>query len=339
METIINKTILYAYFSGMATPIQKKAIETWLVGTDNRAQYYQWLHEWELAHLQTAPNWQPAFAQTAARLNTPFRATESGEEPTRTNWFWRSANAWLVAATLALLLGGWLFVDVIRYETVQTGFGETRALTLPDGSTVTLNANSAVRFNRFGFGTQLPNYLSAIQPSRRVYMTGEADFRVRHLPNHQHFVVITPKGLNVTVLGTEFTILGRARKTQVTLRSGKVELTLAQKNEQLPLTMQPGDVVILEPTGQFARRRINNPEAAAAWKNHRFTFEQTSLGEVAALLEENYGLRVTIASPELAARTVSGSFPAHNADDVLKLMADLLQINYTRDNDRVLFTD
>jgi len=274
METVINKTVLYAYFSGTVTPVQKKLIETWLAETENRAQYYQWLHEWELAHLQTAPDWQPAFSRIETRLNTPFRVIQPDEEPTRTNWFWRRDYAWIVAASLTLLLGGWLFVDVIRYETVQTGFGETRALTLPDGSTVTLNANSSVRFNRFGFGTQLPNYLSAIQPSRRVYLTGEADFRVRHLPNHQHFVVLTPKGLNVTVLGTEFTVLGRARKTQVALRSGKVELTLAQKSEQPPLTMQPGDVVVLEPTGQFARRRIRNPEAVAAWKNHRFTLSK-----------------------------------------------------------------
>ncbi len=264
METVINKTVLYAYFSGTVTPVQKKLIETWLAEADNRVRYYQWLHEWELAHLQTAPDWQPAFARTEARLNTPFQVIQPDEEPIRKNWFWRGGNAWLVAASLTLLLGGWLFADVIRYETVQTGYGETRALTLPDGSIVTLNANSSVRFNRFGFGTQLPNYLSAIQPSRKVYLTGEADFRVCHLPNHQHFVVLTPKGLNVTVSGTEFTVLGRARKTQVALRSGRVELTLAQKVEQPPLTMQPGDVVVLEPTGQFARRRIRNPEAVAA---------------------------------------------------------------------------
>gem|GEM_PF-3717025 len=97
-----------------------------------------------------------------------------------------------------------------------------------------------------------------------MHLTGEADFRVCHLPNHQHFVVLTPKGLNVTVLGTEFTVPGRPRKTQVALRSGRVEPTLAQKVEQPPLTMQPGDVVVLEPTGQFARRRIRNPEAVAA---------------------------------------------------------------------------
>lgn len=339
METITNKTVLYAYFSGTATPVQKKLIETWLVEADNQAQYYQWLHDWELAHLQIAPDWQPAFARTTARIQSPFRTVEPGEETNHTNGLWRRRRVWLVAATLALLLGGWLFADVLRFQTVQTGFGETRVLTLPDGSTVTLNANSSLRFDRFGFAPQLTGWLPGDHSSRMVHLAGEADFRIRHLPTHQHFVVVTPKGLKVTVLGTEFTVMGRARKTQVALRSGKVELTLAKKTEQPPLTMQPGDVVVLDLTGQFARHRMSNPEAAVDWVKHRFTFEQTSLGEIAALLEENYGLRVTIASPELAARTVSGSFPAHNADDVLKLMADLLQINYTRDNNRVFFTD
>ena len=339
MENIINKTVLYDYFSGKSTPLQKKMIETWLADPEQRAQYYQWLHEWEVAHLQTAPDWQAAFARTEARINTPLPLPDTDAEPERRHWLWDQGKTWLVAASLILLLGGWLFADVLRFQTVQTGFGEIKFLTLPDGSTVTLNANSAIRFARFGFGTYLPNWLPFVQPSRTAHLTGEADFRVRHLPDSQNFVVKTPKGLNVTVLGTEFTVMSRARKTQVALRSGKVELTLAQRTSQPPLTMQPGDLVVLEPTGQFARQRIAHPEAVVAWKNHRFTFEQTSLAEIAALLEENYGLVVTIKSSELAARTVSGSFPARNADDILKLMAELLQINYVRDNNRVSFTE
>lgn len=333
MENLVNKAVLFDYFSGKVTPLQKKMIENWLAESANRADYYQWLNEWELANLQSTADWQQAFARTASRVNAPFQIIrpdddEPTEIPHQRPWLLGNWRPWLVAATLVLMLGGWLFRDAIRYQTVRTGYGETRALTLTDGSTITLNANSSVRFARW-FG----------QSARRVYLTGEADFTVRHLPDHQPFVVSTAKGLNVTVLGTEFTVLSRSRKTQVVLRSGKVALTMAQQAGKPPLMMRPGDLVTLGPAGQLAKRQTPHPEAAADWKQHRFTFEQTSLREVAALLEENYGLSVVIETPELASRTVSGSFPARDADEVLKLMAELLQINYSHTNNRVIFSE
>lgn len=343
MENLVNKTILFDYFSGKVTPLQKKRIENWLTEPANRANYYQWLNEWELANLQTTTDWQQAFARTNGRVNAPFRVVhpdETDEEaPRQRLWRGNARRPWLVAATLLLMLGGWVFRDTIRYRTVRTGFGETRALTLTDGSAVTLNANSSVRFARFGFGRSLPGIGRIAPLARRVFLTGEADFSVKHLTDHQSFVVSTPKGLNVTVLGTEFTVLSRNRKTQVVLRSGKVALTMAQQAGKPPLMMRPGDLVTLDPAGQLTKQQTAHPEAAVAWKNHRFTFEQTSLREVAALLEENYGLSVNIETPELASRTVSGSFPARDADEVLKLMAELLQINYTHTNNRVTFTE
>lgn len=339
MEHIINKAVVFDYFSGNVTPLQKKSVELWLAEANNRAYYYQWLHEWELAHPQTNTDWQQAFERTAGRLSEPFLKVQPGEPIDRRSWLsWGGWKPWLMAATLVLVLvlGSWLFRNPLRYQTVRTGYGETRTLTLSDGSVVTLNANSSVRYPRFGFGH---GWLAASTNTRTVQLTGEADFSVRHLPNHQQFVVTTPKGLQVTVLGTEFTVMSRARKTQVVLRSGKVELTLAQRASQQPLTMRPGDLVTLGRGDKLALRRTAHPEAAVAWKNHRFTFEQTSLREVAALLEENYGLTVVIDNPDLASRTVSGSFPARNADEILKLMAELLEINYIRDNNRVTFTD
>ncbi|MBC7569918.1 MAG: FecR domain-containing protein [Spirosoma sp.] len=339
MESIIDKSVVQAYFSGRTTPLQKKAIEHWLALPDSREQYYQWLHEWELTHPQTAPDWQRAFERTARRVLAPsvIRPSEIPEDAPPV--FWGGFRPWLFAASLTLLLGGWLFRSQLLYQTERSEFGQVRTLTLPDGSTVTLNVNSSIRFARFGFASDWPGSLPGFEPSRRVELTGEADFSVQHLPTHQRFVVVTPNGLHVTVLGTEFTVTSRTRKTAVALRSGKVELTLAEKTQLPPLTMQPGDFVTLDSTGHLARRQLKQPDAVVAWKHHRFTFEQTPLGEIAGLLEDNYGLSVSISSPELAARTVSGSFPASNADDVLKLLVDLLQINYTRTDNRVLLTD
>lgn len=343
MEEIINKEVLFDYFSGRVSPLQKKSVERWLAEPASREQYYQWLHAWELSRLQTNTNWQTAFHKTASRMSDTAPATEQADGLIKHGW--QSGRAWLAAASVLLVLGvsGWVFRDALLYQTVQTGFGQTHTLTLPDGSAVTLNANSSLRFPRW-FGTPISfgrwsiDIAAAGSNARTVELTGEADFSVRHLPNHRRFVVLTAKGLNVTVLGTQFTVLSRERATRVVLRSGRVQLTTQQPN-QPPLMMRPGDLVTLNPRGQLNLTRTAHPETLASWKHQRFTFEQTSLREIADLLHDNYGLTVTIDHPTLADRTISGSFPARDANEVLQLVAQLLQINYIRENDRVTFTD
>ncbi|SOD99321.1 FecR family protein [Spirosoma fluviale] len=349
MEDLVNKAVLFDYFSGRVSPLQKKSVESWLSEGSNRELYYQWLHEWEMNRLQTNTNWQLVYEKTAQRINNTFPAVEEQEPPPKTwtisRWGGWISRSGLLAASVALLLMaiGWLFRDALLYKTVRTGFGETRSLTLPDGSAVTMNANSSLRYSRWfgtsiGVGNRTLIADSAHENPRMVELTGEADFSIRHLPNNRRFVVMTPGGLKVTVLGTQFTVFSRERATRVALRSGRVQLTTGQKTTP-PLIMQPGDLVTLNRQGKLDLTRTAHPESMAAWKDHRFNFDQTSLREIADILHENYGLVVTIGTSQLAGRTISGSFTAQNANELLKLIAQLLQVNYIRENDRVSFTD
>ncbi len=355
MEEIVSKAVLFDYFSGRVSPLQKKSVEGWLSDSGNRDQYYQWLHEWELSRLQTSANWENAYEKTSLRINNTASVAQPQEEQHPNQWRagriiqWISRSG-LIAASIVLILmsGAWLFSDALLYKTVQTGFGETQSLTLPDGSTVTLNANSSLRFARWfdtpwfdfpaRFGKWTAGSTVTRQRLRTVALTGEADFSVRHLPDHQRFVVSTPKGLNIIVLGTQFTVFSRERATRVALRSGRVQLTTGHKAEP-SLIMHPGDLATLNPQGKLALTHTAHPEAMASWKDHRFSFEQTSLREIAEMLHENYGLTVSIENAPLASRTISGSFTANNANEVLQLIAQLLQINYSRENERVSFTD
>jgi transmembrane sensor len=349
MEDLVNKAVVFDYFSGRVSPLQKKSVEDWLAELSNRELYYQWLHEWEMNRLQTTVNWQLVYEKTAQRIN---ETTPAGidQKPPPTGWTIRRPGRWmgrngLLAASVALVLltGGWLFRDTLLYRTVRTSFGETRSLTLPDGSLVTLNANSSLRYARwFGLSIDVGGWTLAADAARehprRVELSGEADFSIRHTPSHQRFIVVTPKGLNVTVLGTQFTVFSRERATRVALRSGRVQLT-TRLHTQPPLIMQPGDLATLNRQGRLALTRTQHPEYMASWKDHRFDFAQTSLREIADLLHDNYGLAVTIDSQQLASRTISGSFTARNANELLQLIAQLLQINYIRENDRVSFTE
>jgi transmembrane sensor len=331
----ITQELLSDYFAGRVTALQKTQIDQWVRADEaNLELFYATLDTWERRNSQFAPDTDAglsSYQQFLAGSNVPTATPTPDHVPVvslrQRTWRW-----WAAAAVL-LLTGSWLGRDMLLYQTYRTGYGQTQALRLPDGSQVTLNANSSLRLPRWGFG----------QRTREVNLTGEAVFSVQHQPDHQKFIVHTPQGLNVTVLGTEFTVYTRKRGTKVVLTKGKITLSYptntvvaANKKPAAPaLTMRPGDLVTLNPKGELRQRVDPKPETHAAWADHQFVFDNTSLAEIGQMLGETYGLHVEINNSALASQTLTGSFRADNADELLQAVSEILSINVIRHDDHV----
>ena len=334
MKRNISKELIFSHFAHKTSPLQRKMIDEWLETEANEEQYFEWLEEWENTHPQYLPQSESALTRYEAFLeanpHTEIMTESVDSEPvvfsTRRSWF-----RWLAAASVVVLLGvgGWLFRGSILYQTYQTAFGETKALQLPDGSKVTLNANSSLRLPRFGFGTK----------NREVFLKGEANFSVTHTADHQKFVVKTNKQFEVVVLGTEFTVYARQRLSKVVLNKGKVQVRYQQGRTQKQIMMKPGDLVTLDRQNRLDKKAISHPQNYAAWEQKRFVFEETSLQEVAYLLQENYGLEVEIKDKDLSERIIMGSFRAENVDQLLQSISELLDISVVRQGNRVQLTD
>ncbi|MBC7892042.1 MAG: FecR domain-containing protein [Sphingobacteriaceae bacterium] len=331
MKNEVTQELLFRYFAGVATAFQKQLIEEWAKEPQNRERFYEALEAWEAQNPQYLPDVTAARHRHQARLANPEAAPHRAiqESPSYPFFPRRVWLGWGIAASLVLLLGsGWIFRENLLNQTYATAYGETRQLTLPDGSRVTLNANSRLQFPRFGFGKR----------TREVALRGEATFSVVHTPDDRRFVVKTDRNFEVVVLGTEFTVYNRPRGGRVVLNRGKVQLRYGEGATTRQLTMKPGDAVTLDPRGQAQLRRLRQPENAAAWRENRFVFEETPLSEIARLFEENYGLHLQIPDPDLARWTVSGSFTARNADELLESLTQAASLNYVRRDDRIILT-
>lgn len=339
MNQLISKQTLFLHFAGQATPLQQKAIDDWLRQPDNLEFYFLCLEEWERLQLQYEATESEGWDHLWQQVSTYEAQRVRGHEPDETvpvlpmpqprRWL---GSGWMVAASLTFLLLGslaYLHRTTILYRTIETAFGEIRRDTLPDGSTITLNANSTLRYARFGFGDR----------NREVFLTGEGVFSVRHLPTHQPFVVRTGKGFDVTVLGTEFSVFARSRGARVVLNKGKIQIDYHNAAQPKRMLLQPGDVLAFDRKGSPKKSHTPRPELHAAWQQQRYVFSETSLLEIANLLEENYGLNVTIQDETLAHRTISGTYQATNADQLLEAVTQLLEINYNRQNNDVLLVE
>jgi len=330
MDQPVTKHTLFAHFAGRLSPLQRKLLEDWLREPTHREVYYQWLEEWERLNAQYLAEEDEALTTSMAQVEA-WEKTQLPVAGQRTQRDGRFPFRW--AATLAGLLlvmtGLYLGRSAILNRSITTAYGEIHRESLPDGSTVTLNANSLLRLPRFGFGSR----------SREVFLRGEAAFSVKHTTDDQRFVVRTDNDFDVVVLGTEFSVYARPQGGRVVLNRGKVQLAYHPGTKIRQLTMKPGDLVSLDRRGRLALRREVQPEIHAAWQDHRFVFRETSVQEIASLLRETYGLTVSLKGKELADRTVSGTFQATNADEFLQVIAELLEVNYRRQNDTVLFFD
>ncbi|GEO03417.1 anti-sigma factor [Adhaeribacter aerolatus] len=329
LHTPITEELLFSYFAGRVTPLQKQLIQKWAEEPENEEFFYACLFNWEKNNLQYQVDINKAIADFNDKLiNTePASSKPSGlAEPqfiTRVTW-----QRWVAAAAIILIMGisGYFSRNVILLKTYATGYGQTQAINLPDGSKVILNTNSSLQVPRFGFGRN----------SRQVFLKGEAHFSVVHTPEHKRFVVQTDSAFKVEVLGTEFNVFARPRETKVVLLKGKVKLYYGSESRKL-LTMAPGDLATLDKkTAKPQIEKVVQPENYAAWQQNRFVFENTSLEEIKNILRENYGLEVELSGPNLAAQTLSGSFKAENADEFLEGISEVLEINVNRQNNHVI---
>ncbi|GAB2591946.1 FecR family protein [Spirosoma areae] len=327
MNTIVHKQLLFVHFSGQATPLQQRLIEEWLKEPVNQENYYECLEEWDRLNLQYHPDEDGVLEKLQQQIQVYEQPASTAKK--KVSLF---PIHWVAAASVvlvSLLATGYLFRKPVLTQTIETAYGEVRKETLPDGSVVTLNAHSQLRFPRFGFG----------ESSRDVFLTGEATFSVRHLPTHQPFIVHTDRQFDVTVLGTEFTVYARNRDAQVVLHQGKVQIDYQGISKPERLTMLPGDMVKLYLNRRVQLNHSKRTDQHKAWQYHQFVFDQTSLLDIARLLEENYGLHVTIRDETLASRTISGTFKATTAGELLQVVTELLEVNYNRQNDQVILFD
>lgn len=333
MKESINKELIFNYFSGNATALEKDLIDRWSADPLAREQLFIWLMEWENQNIQYNADVESAITRHFSRIDEHPVETEAERAVTRPILALPAkGKSWLIAAavTLMLLSGGWLAREHVRYEIYTTGFGQIQRLVLADGSKVVLNANSTLRIPRFGFG----------KTTREVYMTGEADFSITHTANHQKFIVHTEKNFDVEVLGTEFNVYARPRRSRVVLNKGKVKLHYLKGSETDQIVMRPGDLVTFDAPGQASLKKTTNPANYSAWKAHRFVFENESLREICDLFEDNFGLEIRIPDSTLAGQTVSGSFTALNAEELFEILADDSGLSYSRSEDgKVIILD
>ena len=247
---------------------------------------------------------------------------------------WWQQTGWQIAASVAglLLLGGSLravFWPIDHRQSVHTNYGETKLVSLPDGSTVRLNGNSTLSFED-NWDSNAP---------REVWLEGEGFFKVTKLQTAARRVkfVAHTTNLDVSVLGTQFNVNTRRGNTDVTLVEGRIQLSKPGQQSHRIVVMKPGDFATAPASIEQIGVRTEKPQLHTAWVQHTFVFDDTPLQTIAQQLLDTYGVTLIFEDEALANRHFTGNLSSQDLETLLTTVAATFNLQTVREGDRVYF--
>jgi transmembrane sensor len=236
------------------------------------------------------------------------------------NWgmVYRIAALLVIGIGLLFYLNSTLFKQTINEVQYSTKAGETKFVTLPDNTVVTLNALSSVTFSEINWST-----------NRTINLEGEAYFDV---VKGGSFQVITAAG-TVTVLGTRFTVKDRANFYEVICYEGRV----AVRGSADPVQLTRYD--FYRETGQTITKAVIAGDSAPAWISHESSFLSVPYYEVLRELERQYNISVHVKHVDTL-QVFTGKFPNDNLTTALQTITIPLNLSYqVNEREIVVFHD
>ena len=303
------------YLAGEASPDEIAAIEA------RRLHDPKWAATVDLLRAEFAPRDTPvqdadlAWARLQSRIATTPTTTPCLDGPRATPANRRvpgpaSATPWLrVAAAVVIVAGSlttWRLLSTnhtteapnktATTNDIGTPNGTRRTITLGDGSQVTLNAGSRLRWSDSGLGP------------RDVYLDGEAYFSVTHDPVRPFRV--HARGAVAHDLGTRFTVRAYPELTHV-------EVVVAEGSVSLRHDRPASSDSAVLTTGQLGRLGDSGPptvdsnvavERWTAWTGGWLILDGLTLADAIPQIERRYDVTIAVPDSALATRRIASRF-------------------------------
>lgn len=206
------------------------------------------------------------------------------------------------------------------YNRISTPRGGEYQLVLGDGTRVSLNAQSELRYP-----------VAFTGKTRDVQLVGEAYFEVA--PDAEHPFIVKTGAMDIRVLGTSFNVCAyREGDAKTTLVKGKVNVRAGQEEHVLA----PGQQLSKAPNGEVSIREVD-VDNYTAWRNRRFVFEDDQLEEVLYKLERWYNVTFFIRNDAARELRFTGDLPKYeNLDKVLKKLELVTYIQFVQEKDVIM---
>lgn len=322
-QSHINEDLLVKHLLGEATEAEQVQVSAWISESEaNRKHYEQFRQIWndskKLAANSTVDEnaaWQ-RFQQRVAKEETKAGNTIPLSAP-------RKKNNWLrIAATLVFLLGcAWLLqYNYYNASTTYIAEGTVVTETLPDGTTVTLNKGAQITFNRRFSGD-----------TRNVTLEGEAFFDVT--PDKEKPFIISAGNAEIKVVGTSFNVKSSLESTEVIVETGIVEVS---KKEHSVKLLPKEKATVLQSRREPLKEAVDDV-LYNYYRTKELVCNNTPLWRLVDVLNDAYGVNITIADARLKEMPITTTFKNESLDEVLNTIAETLNIRVEKNGKNITF--
>ena len=196
-------------------------------------------------------------------------------------------------------------------------------LIMEDGTAVTINRNSSLRYSK-----------SFKHSERKVYLSGEAWFDVAR-DTSMPFVIDAGAAL-VEVLGTSFNVNAyRDNPTvEITVESGLVALS-GKADQKDQIVMKAGTGGSYNKTLKQLKLIPSSDPNNISWLTRELYFDGSGLLEVCNLVNKVYGVNLMIMNEELYNCPITVTCRKQALESILKVLESTLDLQITRDGTEV----
>jgi len=314
----MNKDLLVNYLLSEVNEDEKSLVEEWLEkDPKNRQEFLELKKVWEMSkedkHIVPEVDVDNAWI-TFLKLKAEKEEILTAKQL----WSWKKiiAIAASISIFFALTWTWYLYTSNSSHLEVTSGLAYKQAL-LPDGSTVNLNKNASLSFDK--------QWL--IKKRNVVLKQGEVFFDVKR--NEKEPFVISSGKSTITVLGTSFHVSRSKNMTEVIVASGSVKINY-NDNE---VVLKPQQSVKIEDNNNTLVKIDTVPDKLYSYYVHQeFIFENTPLKRVFEVLSKAYNQKIIIDDPNKENLLYTSTFKQQNLQEMMEVILQTFDLYLEKKN-------
>lgn len=216
--------------------------------------------------------------------------------------------------------------EEVKYNSLSVPKGKTFVVVLSDGTKITLNAGSSLRY---------PTVFNKHSAQREVYLNGEAFFEVEHA-DELPFIVHT-ENLNIRVLGTEFSLSAyqEDQLAYAVLVNGRIRAE--NPDDKTTLDVSPGYMVCYK-DGVLQTEKVS-VEKYTTWINGELLFIDDSLQVIKNKLERKYDVEISNTYEALDHIIITARFSKETIEQVLETFKAYKDFDYIQKDNRIIISE
>lgn len=315
----MNDEQLIRFLLRETSPEEDADIRSWLdADPANRKHYTQLESIWEASrNLLNARAADPDLAWERFKLRRDAQQPEKAVVRTLGRAYWMKYAAAVLVALSAWVVYSYLTPD---QATVLTA-ANTTTRTLPDGSRITVNRNTSLRYPE-----------TFAENGRSVTLdSGEVFFNVS--PDKERPFVIHAEDITVRVVGTSFNVKYTGSGTEVVVETGIVEVS----GESGKVRLRAGEKVTASGSdGRLVKAAVTD-NLHNYYRSRKFTADNTPLSRMLEVLNDAYRANIVLEDTALGDLRLTTTFNDDSSlDTILGVIAETFELKVERNDGQII---